>query len=205
MLIDINLLPKKERKRRLPVYIAFGALILTLLGAAFLLLQTQLSQNELDNLAKDLEMKKEYRLQQETAINSIESSDGLEQLQTAVEWAEQYPIETVPVLEHLTSLLPERGFFRQFSYTEDGRINLNVQFDTSRQAAYFLNDLKNSKWIGEAKLVSVETAQSNTSSETVILTEDKVMPRYMGQYEIALNPGFIKNELHDDNKGGDDE
>ncbi|WP_421380196.1 PilN domain-containing protein [Bacillus salacetis] len=202
MLIDINLLPKKERKRRLPVYIAIGTLCITLLGTAFLLINTQISQQKLDNLTKDLDMKKEFRLQQETAVSNVESSDGAQQLQTAVQWAEQYPIDTVPVLEHLTSLLPERGFFRQFTYTEDGMINLGVQFDTSRQAAYFLNDLKNSDWIAEAKLSSLETSQGESVEDTSVLSEDKIMPRYLGQYEISLNQAFIKNELQEKNEGG---
>lgn len=202
MLIDINLLPQKERKRRMPVYIAIAALSITILGTAFLLVHTQLSHQELENITKDLEMKKEFRLQQETAVNNIESSDGLEQLHTAVQWAEQYPIDTVPVLEHLTSLLPERGFFRQFNYTEDGMINLNVQFDTSRQAAYFLNDLKNSEWISEARLTSLETSQGQMEEDLVVLPEDKLMPRYLGQYEISLNQSFIKSELQSESEGG---
>ncbi|MGM0844074.1 MAG: PilN domain-containing protein [Bacillota bacterium] len=204
MLIDINLLPQKERKRRLPVYIAIALLVLTIIGTAFLLIHTNLSQQKLNNLTKDLEMKKEFRLQQETAMNSIQSSDGLQELQTAVQWAEQYPIDTVPVLEHLTALLPERGFFRSFNYTEEGMITLNVQFDTSRQAAYFLNDLKSSKWITDAKLTSVETSEGNSSTETVVLPEDKIMPRYLGQYEVSLNQLSIKNELQADSEGGDE-
>ncbi|WP_409251519.1 PilN domain-containing protein [Bacillus sp. SCS-153A] len=204
MLIDINLLPQKERKRRLPVYIGLAALILTLLGTGFLLIHTHLSQQELENITKNLEMKKEYRLQQEIAVNNIESSDGVEQLHTAVQWAEQYPIDTVPVLEHLTSLLPERGFFRQFSYTEDGMVNLNVQFDTSRQAAYFLNDLKNSDWISEAKLTSLLTSLSEADEGIFVLPEDQLMPRYLGQYEVLLNQAFIKNELQTEYQGGDD-
>ncbi|EDL64690.1 PilN domain-containing protein [Bacillus sp. SG-1] len=202
MLIDINLLPQKERKRRMPVYIAIAALTLTILGTAFLLVFTQLSHQELENITKNLEMKKEFRLQQETTVNTIESSDGLEQLHTAVQWAEQYPIDTVPVLEHLTSLLPERGFFRQFNYTEDGMINLNVQFDTSRQAAYYLNDLKHSDWISEAKLTSLETSQGQMEEDLVVLPEDKLMPRYLGQYEISLNQSFIKSELQSESEGG---
>ncbi|MGF2617260.1 hypothetical protein FZC84_05350 [Rossellomorea vietnamensis] len=204
MLIDINLLPQKERKRRLPVYIAIASIVLTIVGTAFLLINTNLSQQKLENLTRDLEMKKEFRLQQETAMNSIQSSDGLQELQTAVKWAEQYPIDTVPVLEHLTALLPERGFFKSFNYTEEGMINLNVQFDTSRQAAYFLNDLKSSKWITEAKLTSVETSQGETAEDTIVLPEDKIMPRYLGQYEISLNQAAIKNELQAENEGGDE-
>jgi type IV pilus assembly protein PilN len=205
MLIDINLLPQKERKRRLPVYIAIAVLCITLLVSAFLIIYTQISQLKLDNLTKELEMKKEFRIQQEAAVSSVESSDGAQQLQTAVQWAEEYPIDTVPVLEHLTSLLPERGFFRQFNYTEAGTINLNVQFDTSRQAAYFLNDLKNSDWIADVKLASLETtSQGDTLDETVVLPEDQLMPRYLGQYEISLNQAVIKNELKTENEGGDE-
>jgi hypothetical protein len=69
-------------------------------------------------------------------------------------------------MQHLTSLLPERGFIQSFGYTESGAVTLTVQFDSAREAAYFLNSLNHSKWIEEASLNSLAAAETNTETNT---------------------------------------
>ena len=81
-----------------------------------------------------------------------ESQMSITLLKNAVEWANNYPIQTIPVMQHLTGLLPERGFIQTFGYTEAGTVTLSVQFDSSREAAYFFDNLNESDWIDEASL-----------------------------------------------------
>jgi hypothetical protein len=57
--------------------------------------------------------------------NTSESSSSASQLKCAVEWANNYPIQTIPVMRHLTSLLPERGFIQSFTYNETGDVTIS--------------------------------------------------------------------------------
>ena len=109
-------------------------------------------------------------------------------LKNAVEWANSYPIQTIPVMQHLTGLLPERGFIQTFGYTEAGTVTLSVQFDSSREAAYFLENLNESDWIDEANLSSL-TAQEVEEAEETAATN--TTDNQTGNDQSNINNSFI--------------
>jgi thiol:disulfide interchange protein len=122
-------------------------------------------------------MTKKIAEKQSNNTETVEANSSVSQLKSAIEWANDYPIQTIPVMRHLTSLLPERGFIQSFAYTEAGTITLTVQFDSAREAAYFLDNLNESKWIEESSLSSLSaaaalestaetTGQTNTTNTT---------------------------------------
>ncbi|HZG71763.1 MAG TPA: hypothetical protein VEY51_09550, partial [Chondromyces sp.] len=135
MLVDINLLPEKKRKR-LPVLVPVLFVLLLVSGGMGAFLWGQAQKNELELAESRLKSAVQLRETLETNINkSKDNEEDIKVLMNAIQWAEGRRIEMVPVLEHLVSLLPERGFFLEFSYTNHETIILLVQFDTSRQAA----------------------------------------------------------------------
>ena len=132
---------------------------------------------------------------------TAEATDSLTQLASTVEWAKAYPVKTVPVLQKLTSLLPERGFIKTFTYEETGNIVLTVQFEQSREAAYYLSSMLDSNWVSDAKINSLQaitefydqTMDENFDDSHV--KNEKYIPRYQGEFEITLNQDIIKDEL----------
>jgi type IV pilus assembly protein PilN len=197
MLVDINLLPQKETRKKALLYsiVVIIALLLFALGILFFLRYSL--HSDVENLSSQLQKKQELRVVLEGNLTGYDVSNAGEQLKVAVRWAEKYPIETVPVLDHLIDLLPERGFFEEFNYGEDGVITLNIQFDSSREAAYYLDRLETSNWITDAKIVKLETVTIN-DTENDTITNDHSLPRYVGQFEIMLNKNLIKTELETD-------
>lgn len=69
-------------------------------------------------------------------------------------------------MRHLTALLPERGFIQSFAYTEAGTVTISVQFDSSREAAYFIESLKDSDWIEDVSLTSLTATETEEASNT---------------------------------------
>jgi type IV pilus assembly protein PilN len=197
MLVDINLLPQKETRKKALLYsiVIIIAILFFVLVALFFLRYSL--HSDVENLSSQLQKKQELRAVLENNLTGYNVSDADEQLEAAVHWAEKYPIETVPVLDHLIELLPERGFFEEFNYGENGVITLNIQFDSSREAAYYLDRLETSDWITDAKIVKLETATIN-DTESGTITNDNSLPRYIGQFEIMLNKNLIKTELETD-------
>ena len=134
---------------------------------------------------------------------TAEATDSLTKLDNTVKWAKAYPLKTIPVLQELTSLLPERGFIKTFTYEETGKIVLTVQFEQSREAAYYLSSILDSNWISDAKLNSLQSVTKfydNTMDENFDeshVTNETYIPRYEGEFEITLNQDVIKNELKD--------
>ncbi|WP_201713642.1 PilN domain-containing protein [Rossellomorea arthrocnemi] len=208
MLVDINLLPQNEKRSRRWLYVVIGVLSVGILAVMILLILAGTIGKDVDVLTAELQSTKQLRAEKEQSISDFESSDAWVQLESAVSWAESYPIDTVPVLEHLVELLPERGFLKEFTYAEDGRSQLSIQFDTSSEAAYYLTHLKESKYIQDATLSSLATESiSENDSQSAVNTET-ILPRYLGQFEITLNRNEIKKmetEESSDKQGGDSE
>lgn len=201
MLVDINLLPKKApRKAGLPVFIIFF-LVLTAIGIGLFYWQYTAKQDSLASLQSQTLRMEETIAVQSQKIATFESSNSAAELEKIVEWARDYPIETVPVLQHLISFLPERGFFQNFAYNDDGSIDLSIQFDSSREAAFYLTKLTESEWINEAKLTGITTSaeiidlkDQEEKENNSKLINDPFMPRYLALYTLSLNRQTVKDD-----------
>ncbi|WP_061810201.1 hypothetical protein [Rossellomorea vietnamensis] len=203
MLVDINLLPQNEKRSRQWLYVVAGVISLGILALILLFILAGNLSKDVDALTAQLQSEKQLRAEKEQSISDFESSDAWVQLEGAVSWVEDYPIDTIPVLDHLVELLPERGFLKDFTYADVGSIQLSIQFDTSSEAAYYLTHLKDSKYIQDAKLSSLAT-ESVMENEQAAVNTEPVLPRYVGQYEVILNRDSIKKiEAESDEQGGD--
>ncbi|MBT2697897.1 PilN domain-containing protein [Bacillus sp. ISL-40] len=165
MLVEINLLPQKEPKKIGFIITLSCLVVLFVLVGSYYLWQTNSTKSEIASLDRQITMTKKIADKENKSTETVETTSSVSQLKTAIEWANDYPIQTIPVMRHLTSLLPERGFIQSFAYTEAGTISLTVQFDSAREAAYFLDNLNESKWIEEASLSSL--AAASTAESTV--------------------------------------
>lgn len=206
MLVEINLLPKKEPKKISFLLIGILFILLLAAGSIFFSFQYKTESGKLETLKAEIQSTKELAAAEEQKIAVIESSNSAAELEKMVKWAEEYPIETVSVLRQLISMLPDRGFIQSFTYNETGLINLMAQFDTLREASYYLNELTESAWISDAKLLSLETAAVGDEAEATTpgqiqavedikgnkLNNDPFLPRYVGNFEIKLNIAELK-------------
>ena len=206
MLVDINLLPEKESKSRLPLYMIAGILCLSLIFVTVLIIETKSQDNLAASADSQTKQVNSLDMSLQQSLNQYESNDSVAQLQAAVKWASSNPVKTLPVIKKLIGFLPDRGFFQSFTLNEDHTINLSIQFDTETDAAYYLSRLSNSSWFPGAKLLSLKaqdlTSETNsasgmnstqTGSQTSTDPEAKdVLPRYLAEYQITLDPSAIK-------------
>jgi type IV pilus assembly protein PilN len=193
MLVEINLLPKKERKN-----IAFLAVMLILLvcmaaAGGFLAWKYTHLQSAGTQLAISINETKANRLLKEKEAGAAQSNQSLQQLQSAIQWMEDYPIATVPILTELTSALPKRGFIQNFQYTDERKVMLIIQFDESSQAAFYLNRLTNElPIIDGAKLIAVEAHELKKGEDEELDKAEKIMPRYLATFELEIDGAEVK-------------
>lgn len=170
MLVEINLLPQKEPKKIGFIILASLIVLFLLIGGTYFW-QIKAAKNEMVSLDKQISMTKKISDKESQNTKTAESTNSISQLKSAIDWADNFSIDTIPVMRHLTSLLPARGFIQTFGYTESGAVTLTVQFDSAREAAYFLDSLNESKWIKDASLNSLTTitteTETNATSSTV--------------------------------------
>lgn len=196
MLVDINLLPKKERKDyTLWIILAVLASIF-LLGMSFSVYYGSSLKKEAKLLSQKIIQVNDKLGIEQNQLTAVQENNSVKELKSAVLWAETYPIKAVPVLKHLTSLLPERGFILQYNYSEKGTVHLTVQFDTSMEAAQFLQWLSDSEWIEEATIKRLGLSDSSSLDSALINNPNnsKYVPRYIGEFDITLEKEKV-NEL----------
>ena len=191
MLVDINLLPQKETKNK-SNYILAGILILILLiGTTVFFFIYSSSKSNINVLENELNTIRQIVALEQQKISDFEASSSVIELENAVAWAESYPTKTVPLLNHIIGLLPERGFLRTFSYSLDGTISITVQFDTNREVAYYLKSLTNSEFLLEATLLGIQTEEISNED---VNTNASYLPRYIAQFNLKINKQAI-NEI----------
>jgi type IV pilus assembly protein PilN len=184
MLVDINFIKKKKRP---PAYLIWlgGALVIFLLVTLLLFLHaSNLQQNNAKLEQSIASVRAEIQAEKDTSAGT-ESEEAYTQLNDALLWLENYPYSTVLLLEHIAGLLPERGYILDFTLSNEGSVNLTAIFESNRQTAYYLKELKDSKFIKEVELKSVSTSKLEDSGET--------LPRYISNYVLTLDIPQLRN------------
>jgi hypothetical protein len=216
MLVEINLLPKKEQKK-IGLIVGLSILVvLFLLASIIYYLQIHTTKNSIESVNNQITQTQ--KLEAELQKKQGASSNSVNQLKSAIDWTGQNRIETIPVMRHLTALLPDRGFIQSFTYNESGTVSISVQFDTPTEAAGYLNSLNHSSLIESASLKSLNaggdsnstnTNSANTSTAATVDSNTfdstkKYLPRYTGQFDIQFNKDSVKKAIEASKKAGSD-
>lgn len=180
MLVDINLLPEKERERStllLAALIIIGAAIL--LWAIFFISSLQLAKSttQVEGQIVELHAMQEAIKERLQPTNSVSSRD---QLATTVAWAESYQFATLPLLREMIELLPERGFFVTYQFTAPHQSTIAVQFDDKQAAAHYLTRLQASSLVATATIASLVAEELEEDDQR----NENVLPRYLATYTV---------------------
>jgi type IV pilus assembly protein PilN len=178
MLVDINLLPEKERERSTLLIAA-----LVILGAAILfwailfILSLSLSKETARTEAQITSLHASQEAIREDIQPSTHAEDR-EKLASTVEWAEANRFDTLPLLRELIALLPKRGFFVSFEFTAPHESTVVVQFENKSDAAYYLTRIKSSTVVSSATMESLVAESSDEE------TDLGTLPRFEATYQI---------------------
>ena len=180
MLVDINLLPEKERERSVFLYAALAILAAALLFWLIFFLLTRSVDQDTERLEEQL-LRLELTQSELTArLNRSETAQSYKQLEASVNWVEGYRYLTAPLLEDLVALLPKRGYFISFGFTAPHQATVEVQFDDKTEAAYYLTRMLSSENVETASIESIETEDLDTEEEETT----NWLPRYIATYTI---------------------
>ena len=182
--IDINLIQTKTKPKEWILIAVFLVLIVMVSG-----LYLWTSYQDLQQKVIQLEQSIESKLTLPVAGEGDTSSVELQRYQSVVDLASTMPYSKVVLLLELSKKLPERGYFTSFLYSGSS-VELEVQFDTNAEAAFYLTSLQKLQVVKEAKVLSV--TKNTLSQDTSINEETFVQPRTIASYSIELNEEVLK-------------
>lgn len=191
MLVDINLLPHKTRRSPAILFLTVILFLLTIIAFIIGFFLYQGHKQELETIKSETEFTIKLReIEEEKQLSDSEVTD-FDRLELKKEWILGQQISVVFLLNHFVSLLPERGFFQNYTYSDQGNVNISVQFDTAREAANYLHQLNQSSYILEATLQNLTTSPTEVAEENVDSQSD-ILPRYTATYQVTVNRAMVK-------------
>lgn len=187
MLVEINLLPKKERQSMLGLIIFLAVLALLVALAAGLFMYYLSIKNDIDLAQRELDQLTQMRLAYEEKMTAGQESTSIQELEEKIAWVESQRISNVKLLSSFVKLLPERGFFLEYAVSEDGKVTIQVQFDTSRQSSSYMHELTELEFVKNAQITSI-------SAEPLEEFENDFdyLPRYIVTYELEIDYNALK-------------
>jgi len=195
MLVEINLLPKKDTRNKNILILSIIFFVLIAIAVTFFIWQINTKEKKLEDIQTQVNMTLDIVEAKNKQITDYHSSTSVQKLEQAISWAETQPFDAVFLVDELTRILPERGYFTEFEMDANHKITQTIQFDTKSEAAYYLHSLLTYDWVDEAVLSQTKTesvieeqGDDEKEKNTVgLVNEENVLPRYLAKYEITVN------------------
>ncbi|MGG0644515.1 hypothetical protein ABE021_11300 [Sporosarcina gallistercoris] len=185
MLVDINLLPEKEKERSGLLYAALAFIGAALLFWLIFFFLTRSMTSDTERLDNQLVKLQETQSELSGQLDRSDTAQSHDQLAASVKWVEDYRYETAPLLEDLVAQLPRRGFFRSLAFAAPHQATVEIQFDDKTEAAYYLTRIMSSDLVETASIESIE-AEEIDQEEGVV---SNWLPRYLATYTIFFTDG----------------
>ncbi|RPF50558.1 hypothetical protein [Aquisalibacillus elongatus] len=171
MLVDINLMPKKEKRnyKALFVYVSLTLLTLLLIGSSALLYW--LNHQDLQRVEGELNQQQEVN---QAIISEFEGDAEQQQTRAVQEILEDLQVHNTSlssVLEKALNHLPRQGSLNAFQYN-DSHIDLTIQTNTNEQAVEYYQALRESESFESVTIHTINFVESEdyfTTNYTVQL------------------------------------
>lgn len=171
MLVDINLLPKKEKKNYSGFILSLLLGLFTLLVVFIAIFLTWITDDEMRTVSSKLHLEKTAVALLETQVNggivNGDFSNVVEALET----------NTFPVAETMLEIVkavPNNGVVEGFQVAEN-QIDLTITTDRNEHAVHYFNSLQEIETISEVTIHSIsyfEEEDTYSSSYTILLQDE---------------------------------
>jgi len=161
MLVNINLLPEKEKDNKafiifFSITTGFAVLVLALVVGLYIYQKQQLTDIE-----GQLGITKQTRIKlQQQAEALTRQSEASLHYQQAADYVDSLPTFTTARMDRLTHLLPQNTSIIALDYEDNGNITIDVRFQTLNQVSDYLDRLVQAPDISQAQLINITTEAS---------------------------------------------
>ncbi|GEN46810.1 PilN domain-containing protein [Alkalibacillus haloalkaliphilus] len=175
MLVDINLLPKKEYKSRKP-FIIFGLLfLLTITLTVGFGLWNYYLNDQIERLNNDLHQQQIANAELQSEIDGDEEYQAAQQLSDLTNELENHLSSTSEIVNELDATIPSNASLTSFNFRNDS-IELIVETATNEHAVTFYQDLQTIEQFNEVSIHTINYIESDdyyTTRYTVSLQQEE--------------------------------
>ncbi|WP_243292064.1 hypothetical protein [Bacillus sp. FJAT-47783] len=187
MLIEINLLQKKEPKK--PSFLFFIVILILFvasIGITFYYQYVHLQKEvvQIQNQVVTLEAER-IELEKKRKTVSTSNEESIRQLESFVESAKSYQLNTIDLLNRLTAHLPPSSVFVEFHLAEN-IVTVSIQIEKEVDAGFYYRHLYDEPWTDDVKLLQVEAIRTDETDNHNTLSE------YIATFEVTINKSALQ-------------
>ncbi|MCP3030460.1 hypothetical protein LF817_03815 [Halobacillus sp. A1] len=164
MMVDINLLEEKEKKNRTPLFIIIAAMSAALIMFVIFMLSSQQLTKERDLNTERIEQLHQAQEKMQLTMTG-EKAEAEDKLQEAHDGIMDSAVPTVPALEKMIGLLPERGYIENYILM-DRSVEVQVRFDSFQQAAAYTDALLYDPLFENVELVDILSSETEADLDS---------------------------------------
>ncbi|OZM57863.1 hypothetical protein CIB95_05765 [Lottiidibacillus patelloidae] len=185
MNVEINLL--REKPKAHPIFrILIYILIATVLASgAFMYVKYSSVSSEIEMLETKIKSAEAERIALEAKITDMQSGSFIDEYVQDVNKIEAFHFSSVGILNDFVKLLPERGYFIDYTFSENGIVDIYVKFDTLPEMSMYTDGLSSLSFVTNVSLDDIEIKEVSNN-------ENEVLPRFYVQYSITLDLETVK-------------
>ena len=189
MIPNINLLPKLEKEKQVPIWLYIFIISGIAIVLAFFIFQYFTARSSVIELTIEQQQLTTERDELQTKLTTLKSMDK-DSLYDIVQFVESVSYPITPLITEINQLLPKFTYLRSYEFTEEG-VTLEVDFETFSSISEFVASLTASDYFSDAKLGTIENFEiketdKNSKSETFTM-----IPRYTVEIMLTINHDFL--------------
>jgi hypothetical protein len=184
MLVEVNLLPEKNR-RNMTYPLLFLILILVIaIGMTLLYVYQSNMSSEVSEIKEEIASVQLEAAEIKQQLPVTEGND-YDRLQQAVTVIEGQVVPASLLLDYLVKRLPERGYYLNFDYELPGKVSFDASFDRMEEIAAYHQELELSDVVADVTLSIINT-------NDLEIDPDYVLPRYIASFSLDIQKSEVR-------------
>lgn len=186
MIGDVNFLPEKEPRNIAPLLLFLILIVLAIGVLLYGYIQYQDKKENISRTEAQITKVKETR----ESLNVPSWIEEYHDLKNAVEWSESRKGDLNLLLTSIVEELPQNGYIEQFYLDDYNVLSLEIQLENHRDAAFYLQNLKDSSLVEKASLLSIDTSKVTEEVEM----QDGELSTYQATYSLIIDLEQLKKQ-----------
>ncbi|MBP3949650.1 PilN domain-containing protein [Bacillus suaedae] len=194
MIVEINLLPKRKERSLTSLIVILVILAIIIISSIIFFFHYNSLKTELQTTQETIQVTEQLRGIQEQKLQETPEASTIDVIESQINWIQKQKMSSADLLSRFVEKLPERGYFMNYTFVDEGTVQISIQFDTPAEVSAYLFELTDSTFIEEANLLSITAEEM----EEVEDSEEEILPRYLADFTVKLNVAELLKEEGDE-------
>lgn len=186
MIPNINLLPKLEKERTVPVWVIAAMIGFVAIVLAFFIFQYFSAKSELTTLSAEQQRLTTQRDQVQAELTALQEKNKAS-LDQSVKFVENVSYDVTPLITETNDLLPDFSYLRNYAFSAENVV-ITVDFETMSSISTYVESLLASPYFTDVKLGSISNFEVSTNEDANKFTN---VPRYTTDITLTVDKPYL--------------